>query len=64
MTTVHAALIGSNPFLGNARVMVSHCPRYGNVNYTAHTTWTGRAACHWNGQTHVLSVMNAKTCVA
>jgi hypothetical protein len=30
----------------------------------AHTTWTGRAACHWNGQTHVLSVMDAKTCVA
>jgi hypothetical protein len=30
----------------------------------AHATWTGHAACHWNGQTHVLSVMNAKTRVA
>jgi hypothetical protein len=31
MTAVHAALIGSDPFLGNARVMVSNCPCYGNV---------------------------------
>jgi hypothetical protein len=30
----------------------------------AHVTWTGRAACHWNGQTHILSVINAKTRVA
>jgi hypothetical protein len=30
----------------------------------AHATWTGRAACHWNGQAHVLSVINAKTRVA
>jgi hypothetical protein len=29
-----------------------------------HITWTGRAACHWNGQTHVLFVINEKTCVA
>jgi hypothetical protein len=56
MTVVHAALIGSNPFLGNVRVMAS--------NYTSHATWNGRAACHWNGQTHVLSVINAKTRVA
>jgi hypothetical protein len=33
-------------------------------NSTAHATWTRRAACHWNGQTHVLSVINAKTRVA
>jgi hypothetical protein len=25
-----------------------------------HASWTGSAACHWNGQTHVLSVINAK----
>jgi hypothetical protein len=31
MTAVHAALIDSDPFFGNARVMVSHCPCYGNV---------------------------------
>jgi hypothetical protein len=31
MAVVHAALIGSNPFPGNAGVMVNHCPRYGNV---------------------------------
>jgi hypothetical protein len=56
MTAVHVALIGSNPFLENVRVMASNC--------TTHATWTGRAACHWNGQTHVLSVINAKTRVA
>jgi hypothetical protein len=33
-------------------------------NGTTHATWTGRAACHWNGQTHVLSVINAKTRIA
>jgi hypothetical protein len=26
--------------------------------------WTGRAACHWNGHMHVLSVINAKMRVA
>jgi hypothetical protein len=31
MTAVHAVLIGSDPFPGNAGVMVSHCPCYGNV---------------------------------
>jgi hypothetical protein len=30
----------------------------------AHAAWTGRAACYWNGQAHVLSVINAKTRVA
>jgi hypothetical protein len=30
----------------------------------AHATWTGRGACQWNGQTHVLSAINAETCVA
>jgi hypothetical protein len=30
----------------------------------AHAAWTGHATCHWNGQAHVLSVMNAKTRVA
>jgi hypothetical protein len=33
-------------------------------NSTTHATWTGRAACHWNGQTHVLSIINAKKHVA
>jgi hypothetical protein len=56
MTAVHAALIVRNPFLGNVRVMVS--------NSTTHAMWTRRAACHWNGQAHVLSVINAKTRVA
>jgi hypothetical protein len=41
MTAVHAALIGSNPFLGNAQVMVSHCPCYGNVRVTAWPTQRG-----------------------
>jgi hypothetical protein len=31
MIVLDAALIGSEPFLGNAQVMVSHCPCYGNV---------------------------------
>jgi hypothetical protein len=56
MIVVHAALIGSNPFLGNVRVMVSNC--------TAHVSWTEHAACKWNGQVHVLSVMNVKARVA
>jgi hypothetical protein len=30
----------------------------------AHAVWTGHAAYHWNGQAHVLSVMNAKTRIA
>jgi hypothetical protein len=30
----------------------------------AHVSWTGHAACQWNGQAHALSVMNAKTRVA
>jgi hypothetical protein len=33
-------------------------------NGTAHVSWTGHAACQWNGQAHVLSVMNAKARVA
>jgi hypothetical protein len=33
-------------------------------NCTAHAAWTGHAVCHWNGQAHVLSVINAKTRVA
>jgi hypothetical protein len=51
MTAVQATLIGSNP-----GVMVS--------NGTAHVSWTEHAACQWNGQAHVLSVMNAKARVA
>jgi hypothetical protein len=35
---------------------MSHC--------TTHISWTGHAACQWNGQAHVLSVMDAKARVA
>jgi hypothetical protein len=56
MTAVHAALIVSNPFLGNVRVMVS--------NSTAHVSWTEHAPYQGNGQAHVLSVMNVKARVA
>jgi hypothetical protein len=30
----------------------------------AHVSWTEHAACQWNGQAHVLSVMNVKARVA
>jgi hypothetical protein len=30
----------------------------------AHVSWTEHATCQWNGQAHVLSVMNAKARVA
>jgi hypothetical protein len=33
-------------------------------NCTTHVSWTEHAACQWNGQAHVLSVMNAKARVA
>jgi hypothetical protein len=33
-------------------------------NYTAYVSWTEHAVCQWNGQAHVLSVMNAKAHVA
>jgi hypothetical protein len=56
MIAVHAALIVSNPSLGNTPVMVS--------NSIAHVSWTEHATCQWNGQAHVLSVMNAKARVA
>jgi hypothetical protein len=56
MTTVHAALIVSNPSLGNALIMVS--------NSMAHISWTEHATCQWNVQAHVLSVMNVKARVA
>jgi hypothetical protein len=51
MSTIHAALMGSYR-TSNVGVMVS--------NYAAHVSWTEHAACRWNGQAHVLSVMNAK----
>jgi hypothetical protein len=41
MTVVYAALIGSNPFLGNVRVMATHCPRYGTMRVTARPTYRG-----------------------
>jgi hypothetical protein len=56
MTVVHAALIVSNPSLGNAPVMVS--------NSTTRVSWTEHTTCQWNGQAHVLSVMNVKVRVA
>jgi hypothetical protein len=33
-------------------------------NCMAHVSWTAHATCQWNGQTHVLSVMNAVARVA
>jgi hypothetical protein len=56
MTVVHAALIVSNPFLGNMRIMVS--------NNMAHVSWSEHAPYQWNGQAHVLSIMNVKARVA
>ena len=55
MSAIHAALMGSYR-TSNAGVMVSNC--------AAHVSWTEHAACQWNGQAHVLSVMNAKARVA
>jgi hypothetical protein len=52
MTAVHTVLISGDCFLGNVRVMMS--------NSIVHATWTGRAACQWNGQAYVLSVINAE----
>jgi hypothetical protein len=39
-------------------VLIGSNPFLGNVS------WTEHAACQWNGQAHVLSVMNAKARVA
>jgi hypothetical protein len=33
-------------------------------NCTTHVSWTEHAACQWNGQAHVLSVMNVKARIA
>jgi hypothetical protein len=51
MSAIHAALMGSYHTC-NAGVMVSNC--------AARVSWTDHTACQWNGQAHVLSVMNAK----
>jgi hypothetical protein len=40
----------------NVRVMVN--------NSAARVSWTVHATCQWNGRAHVLSVINAKACVA
>jgi hypothetical protein len=55
MPAVHAALIGSYR-TRNTGIMMS--------NYAAHVSWTEHAACQWNGQAHVLSVMNVEARVA
>ena len=55
MSAIHAALMGSYR-TSNAGVMVSNC--------AAHVSWTEHVVCQWNGQAHVLSVMNAKARVA
>jgi hypothetical protein len=39
MTAVHAVLIGSDPFPGNAGVMVSHCP--------CNVDWARRLSLEW-----------------
>jgi hypothetical protein len=51
MTAVHIVLMGSYR-TSNTGVMVSNC--------AAHVSWTEHAACQWNGQAHVLSVMKAR----
>jgi hypothetical protein len=51
MSAIHAALMGSYR-TSNAGVMVSNC--------AAHVSWTEHAACQWNGQAHILSVMKAR----
>jgi hypothetical protein len=61
MSVVHAALMGSYRTSNGGSLpliwlRVSNC--------AAHVSWTEHAACQWNGQAHVLSVMNAKARVA
>jgi hypothetical protein len=51
MSAIYAVLMGSYR-TSNAGVMVSNC--------AAHVSWTECAACQWNGQAHVLSVMKAR----
>jgi hypothetical protein len=51
MSAIHVALMGSYR-TSNTGVMVS--------NYTAHASWIEHAACQWNRQAHVLSVMKAR----
>jgi hypothetical protein len=51
MSAIHATLMGSYR-TSNTGVMVS--------NYVAHVSWTEHAACQWNGQAHVLSVVKAR----
>jgi hypothetical protein len=51
MSAIHAALMSSYR-TSNAGVMVSNC--------AAHVSWTEHAACQWNGQAHVLSIMKAR----
>jgi hypothetical protein len=55
MAIAHAALIGSNPFPGNARVMVNHCPRYGNIGVTAWPTQHGLGAAPVSGMDRRMS---------
>jgi hypothetical protein len=51
MSAIHAALIGSYR-TSNAGVMVINC--------AAHISRTEHAACQWNEQVHILSVMKAR----
>jgi hypothetical protein len=51
MSAIHAALTGSYR-TSNAGVMVSNC--------AAHVSWTKYAACQWNEQAYVLSIMKAR----
>jgi hypothetical protein len=51
ISAIHAALMGSYR-TSNAGVMVSNC--------VVHVSWTEHAACQWNGQAHVLSVLKAR----
>ena len=51
MSAIYAALMGSYR-TSNTGVMVS--------KWAAHVSWTEHAACQWNGQAHVLSIMKAR----
>ena len=55
MSAIHAALMGCYR-MSNAGVMVSNCAAY--------VLWTEHAAYQWNGQAHMLSIMNAVARVA
>jgi hypothetical protein len=61
MSVVHAALMGSYR-TSNGESLPSIWYRVSNC--TTHVSWTKHTACQWNGQAHVLSIMNTRVRVA